>query len=98
MRDKCTFVNVAEVMPDLRLLRIKIFEFDRKNRDRLVSLTYARSGHYDQDRWQLDDVRQTIIDEKGRAEVLHVVRSAWVTEVTPGMMSVFLVQPGQMPL
>jgi len=98
MRDKSTFVNVAEVMPDLRLLRIKIFEFDRKNHDRLVSLTYARSGHYDQDRWQLDDVRQTIIDEKGRAEVLHVVRSAWVTEVTPGMMSVFLVQPGQLPL
>ncbi|MDP6769036.1 MAG: LptF/LptG family permease, partial [Arenicellales bacterium] len=35
MRDQSTFVNVAEVMPDLRLLRIKIFEFDRKNHDRL---------------------------------------------------------------
>jgi len=91
MRDKSTFVNVAEVLPDLSLLRIKIFEFDRKDRDRLVSLTYARSGHYNQDRWQLNDVRQTIIDEKGRADVHHVIQSAWVTEVTPGMMSVFLV-------
>ena len=90
MRDKSTFVNVAEVLPDLSLLRIKIFEFDRKDRDRLVSLTYARSGHYNQDRWQLNDVRQTIIDEKGRADVHHVIQSAWVTEVTPGMMSVFL--------
>ena len=98
MRDQSTFVNVAEVMPDLRLLRIKIFEFDRKNHDRLVLLTYARSGHYDQDRWQLNDVSKTIIDEKGRADVLHVVQSAWATEVTPGMMSVFLVQPGQLPL
>ena len=98
LRDQSTFVNVAEVMPDLRLLRIKIFEFDRKNHDRLVSLTYARSGHYDQDRWQLNDVSKTIIDEKGRADVLHAVQSAWATEVTPGMMSVFLVQPGQLPL
>ena len=98
MRDQSTFVNVAEVMPDLRLLRIKIFEFDRKNHDRLVSLTYAGSGHYDQGRWQLNDVRQTIIDEKGRADVFHVVQSGWSTELTPGMMSVFLVQPGQLPL
>ena len=98
MRDQSTFVNVAEVMPDLRLLRIKIFEFDRKNHDRLVSLTYAGSGHYDQGRWQLNDVRQTIIDEKGRAEVFQFGESDWATEVTPGMMSVFLVQPGQLPL
>ena len=98
MRDQSTFVNVAEVMPDLRLLRIKIFEFDRKNHDRLVSLTYARSGYYDQDRWQLNGVSKTIIDEKGRADILDVDQSVWATEVTPGMMSVFLVQPGQLPL
>ena len=98
MRDQSTFVNVAEVMPDLRLLGIKIFEFDGKNHDRLVSLTYARSGRYDQGRWQLEHVSQTIIDEKGRAEVLHVGKSDWATEVTPGMMSVFLVHPGQLPL
>ena len=96
MRDQSTFVNVAEVMPDLRLLRIKIFEFDRKNHDRLVSLTYARSGHYDQDRWLLKGVSKTTIDEKGRADILD--QWVWATEVTPGMMSVFLVQPGQLPL
>ena len=96
MRDQSTFVNVAEVMPDLRLLRIKIFEFDRKNHDRLVSLTYARSGKYDQDRWLLKGVSKTIIDEKGRADILD--QWVWATEVTPGMMSVFLVQPGQLPL
>ncbi len=96
MRDQSTFVNVAEVMPDLRLLRIKIFEFDRKNNDRLVSLTYARSGKYDQDRWLLKGVSKTTIDEKGRADILD--QWVWATEVTPGMMSVFLVQPGQLPL
>ena len=98
MRDQSTFVNVAEVMPDLRLLRIKIFEFDRKNHDRLVSLTYARSGYYDQDHWQLNGVSKTMIDEKGRADILDVDQSTWATEVTPGMMSIFLVQPGQLPL
>ena len=96
MRDQTTFVNVAEVMPDLRLLRIRIFEFDRKNHDRLVSLTYARSGKYDQDRWLLKGVSKTTIDEKGRADILD--QWVWETEVTPGMMSVFLVQPGQLPL
>ena len=38
MRDQSTFVNVAEVMPDLRLLRIKILAFDRKSHARFVSL------------------------------------------------------------
>ena len=98
MRDQSTYVNVGEVLPDLSLLQVKIFEFDWQKRDRLRSLVYAASGRYADARWHLHRVRRTDIDEKGFVTASHSDDQRWETSVTPEMMSVFLVQPGQLPV
>ena len=98
MRDQSTYVNVGEVLPDLSLLQVKIFEFDWQKRDRRRSLVYAASGRYADARWHLHRVRRTDIDEKGFVTASHSDDQRWETSVTPEMMSVFLVQPGQLPV
>ena len=93
MRDHMTYVNVGEVLPDLSLLQIRVFEFDEVGR--LRSLVYAKSGDYANQRWRLEDIRQTLIN-KENAESKMVKAAYWRTEVTPQILSVFLIRPDQL--
>jgi lipopolysaccharide export system permease protein len=93
MRDHMTYVNVGEVLPDLSLLKIRVFEFDQAGR--LRSLVYARSGDYTNERWRLEDIRQTLIN-KDDAESKAVKAAYWRTDVTPQILSVFLIRPDQL--
>ncbi|MGB1682700.1 MAG: LPS export ABC transporter permease LptG [Arenicellales bacterium] len=94
MRDGGTFVNVREVLPDLSLRDIRVFQFDTMSQ--LRALVHADRGAYAEDAWDLDGVRQTLIDEDGFTEVSAAQRARWQTSVTPQTMSVFLVQPDQL--
>ena len=94
MRDTRAYVNIGEVLPDLTLLRIRVFEFDSDNR--LRSLVYAREGRYATQAWQLRDVRQTLISEQGKAEARSLDDAIWSTTVTPQILSVFLIKPDQL--
>lgn len=93
MRDGHTIVNVGEVLPDLTLLRLRIFEFDDSGQ--LRSLVYAREGRYEETGWQLWDVGQTFIDQQ-TVTTRQVDTAAWTTGVSPGILSVFLVSPEQL--
>lgn len=100
MRDQSSYVNIGEVLPDLTLLRVRLFEFD--DQSRLRSFVYADRGEYDNGRWRLVDVEQTLIGTGNPANLQpnSESRSAdaayWRTEVTPQILSVFLVQPEQL--
>lgn len=95
MRDNQTYVNVAEVLPDLSLLNVRIFEFDLQGR--LRSLVYADRGRYRNERWQLNDIQQTLIaEERDGAESKQVKSAYWTTEVTPEILSVFMIRPDQL--
>jgi lipopolysaccharide export system permease protein len=94
MRDTTTYVNIEEILPDLTLLGIRIFEFDRDAR--LRSLVYANSGRYVGDDWRLAEVRQTVIDSEGVATARKLPSATWETSVSPQIMSVFLIDPEQM--
>ncbi len=94
MRDTTTYVNIGEILPDLTLLKIRIFEFDR--RARLRSLVYADSGRFVQGSWRLGNVRQTVIETEGGATIRKLDNANWDTAVSPQIMSVFLVDPEQM--
>jgi len=96
LRDKKTFVNVREVLPDLTLRDIRVFEFDSMSQ--LRALVYAGKGRYAESFWDLDDVRQTLIDEQGFTQVSEAPKARWNTAVTPQTMAVFLVQPDQLSL
>lgn len=95
MRDRMTYVNVGEVLPDLSLLNVRIFEFDEGGR--LRSLVYADEGEYQNQRWRLEDIEQTLINEdRSGAESKEVNAAYWTTDVTPRILSVFLIRPDQL--
>lgn len=95
MRDRMTYVNVGEVLPDLSLLNVRIFEFDDEGR--LRSLVYADQGGYQSERWRLEGIDQTLINEdRSGAESKEVKAAYWTTDVTPEILSVFLIKPDQL--
>ena len=94
MRDTQTYVNVGEVLPDLTLLRVKVFEFDPNRR--LRSMVTADEGSFQDDYWVISNVKQTLIDPGGHAETMQIPSAQWQSRVTPQILSVFLIQPDQL--
>lgn len=95
LRDDNTYVNIGEVLPDLTLLRIKIFEFDQQNFLRFLST--AEQGEYDQQRWLLKGLSRTMINEESSAAD-EVGAAYWSTEVNPDILRVFMIQPDQLSI
>lgn len=95
MRDSKSYVNVGEVLPDLSLLDIRVFEFD--DNGRLRSLVFADRGSYqdEPERWRMEGIRQTLID-KDRAESQSAKAAYWRTDVTTDILSVFLIRSDQL--
>lgn len=97
LRDDNTYVNIGEVLPDLTLLDIKIFEFD--NRNFLRFLSTAKEGKYvfEEKRWVLRKLRRTMISDTSSAAD-EVGAAYWSTEVDPSILRVFQIQPDQLSL
>jgi len=59
LRSGASFVNIGEVLPDLSLLRLNIYDFD--GHSRLRRQTSARHAWHDGSRWWLEDVNESVI-------------------------------------
>jgi len=97
LRDGNTYVNVGEVLPDLTLLDIKIFEFDAQNHLRFLSV--AEQGQFNQGerRWLLNGLKRTMINaESSQAD--EVTAAYWSTQVSPQILAVFKIQPDQLSI
>ncbi len=95
MRDNNTYVNIGEILPDLTLLNVKIFEFDSQNHLRFLSV--AQEGQFTQNdrRWLLKGLKRTMINaESSQADA--VTEAYWVTSVSPQILAVFKIQPDQL--
>jgi len=95
LRDDNTYVNIGEVLPDLTLLRVKIFEFDNKNFLRFLST--AEQGEYQQQRWLLNGLKRTMIDDTSSAAD-KVTAAYWSTVVSPDILRVFMIKPEQLSI
>ena len=94
MRDTATYVNIGEVLPDLTLLGIKVFEFDPNNK--LRTMVAADEGVFEGEAWVIRNVRHTVIKADGAAETATMNKAAWQSRVTPQILSVFLIKPDQL--
>ncbi len=95
LRDDNTYVNIGEVLPDLTLLGIKIFEFDGENFLRFLST--AEQGEYQNQRWLLKGLKRTMIsDESSAADQVNA--AYWSTVVSPEILRVFMIQPDQLSI
>lgn len=93
LRDARTFVNIKEVLPDLTLLGLKVIDVDDNHQ--LRSLLTADYGTFKGDYWALRNVKQTLFAQKG-AEIINKDTAKWASQVTPQILSVFLVKPDQL--
>lgn len=95
LRDDNTYVNVGEILPDLTLLNVKIFEFDNQNFLRFLSV--ADQGEYQNQRWLLKGLQRTMIDDESSAAD-SVTAAYWSTVVSPDILRVFMIQPDQLSI
>lgn len=94
VKDKGSFINVREMMPDNSLHDLRIYDFDEEHRLRRIST--ARKAVYQQEhQWLLTDVERTLFDERG-VRVIREPRADWDSVITPQVMSTLLVEPEQM--
>ena len=94
VKDRNTFVNVREVMPDNTLRGIEIYGFETDGRLGWIRDADEASWRPDQT-WDLQHVLETHFDADG----VHAVRSAhenWQSVLTPDILSVLLIAPEKM--
>jgi lipopolysaccharide export system permease protein len=93
MRDDNSIIQVGEMLPDLKLLNVKIFEFDGKGNMRATAV--ADSGKFDNDEWVLYNLRQSIFVDKS-IKTIHLESANWQSKLGPEVLKVFLVRPEQL--
>lgn len=93
VKDGASFVNIEEVLPDATLRNIHIYEFDPQFRLRVVN--NAKTGTYENDRWDLRNVTQTSFEDKKIRTTLYE-QAYWQSVIKPELLSVLLVVPEKM--
>lgn len=90
LRDRASFVNIGEVLPDLTLLNVNIYGFDASAQ--LRRQTFAKRARFEDPRWRLEDVNESRIGPAG----IRTERSAstvWESGITPDVVQIFAVRP-----
>jgi lipopolysaccharide export system permease protein len=90
LRDGSTIVNVSEILPDLTLLRVNMYDLDENLR--LRGQTFAQRARYEQAGWRLEEARESRIDTQ-RIEIGSASSRLWQTRLTPEVVSAFAVKP-----
>jgi lipopolysaccharide export system permease protein len=94
IKDGTSFINVAEVLPDLSLRGLKIYEFDQSYR--LRSVSFAEHGnHQHAHRWVLKGVVQTTFDDR-KTSVRAIPEADWQSVLDPALLNVLQVKPEKM--
>jgi lipopolysaccharide export system permease protein len=103
--DRLRFINVGELLPDGTLRGVRVYEFDAEMR--MSEIVHAQSARYaSPGSWQLSGVEATRFFEAQaqsqaetpmlRAEQTQPGDRVWNSHLTPGLLSVLLVQPDRM--
>lgn len=89
VRDGNTFINVGRVLPGNRMSELYIYEFDDQNRLRVA--TYADRGIYEDGKWTLEGIHQSLIDEQG-VVARNVDEADWQSRFNPELAEVVSVR------
>lgn len=90
LRDGTSFVSLGEVLPDLSLLRVSIYQFTEDRR--LLRHTEAERAVYEEGRWRLENVRRSGFREE-HVEASVVSAEDWMARLTPAVVAVYTVKP-----
>ncbi len=96
IKDKHSFINIREMLPDNSLRDVRIYEFD--DHRRLKRISTAHQATYLRDHlWDLATVERTLFSAQG-VSVLHETHVPWDSVLSPQVMSTLLIEPEQMAL
>lgn len=96
VKDERSFINVRRVLPDTRLLGIRIYDFDEKAK--LRSVTEAAEGVYlPPASWRLSGVVRTVL-HGDKAEIARIPDMEWQSALNPDILTVLMVAPDRMSL
>ncbi|MFP5419138.1 MAG: LPS export ABC transporter permease LptG [Gammaproteobacteria bacterium] len=94
VKDRSSFINVREVMPDNTLRDVEIYGFDAAGRlDWIRAADEARWRNGQS--WELHQVVETRFGDDG-IHATRVARQDWQSVLTPDILSVLLVAPEKM--
>jgi lipopolysaccharide export system permease protein len=99
VKDGKSFVNVETVLPDASLLNVHIYEFDENFK--LRSISVAKKGEYEDERWSLSEVTQTKFNtfkkiEQNNIQTQFFNKANWKSLIRPELLNVLLVAPEKM--
>ena len=89
-RDGNTFINIRQLLTDGSAQDIYLYRFGENQA--LRQLIYAKRGHYDEQGWQLYQVREDLI-EPDRVVTRQRAEMPWKTSLTPEVIKVVAVPP-----
>jgi lipopolysaccharide export system permease protein len=95
LRDHNNFINIGEVLPDLSLLRVNVYSFEDDIRLRVQ--TRAERAVYSPAGWQLENIRESHVDETG-IQARRAGTQPWSTTLTQDVIGVFAVRPEQLSI
>lgn len=95
LRDRSSIVNVGEVLPDLSLLRVTIYDVSPKFE--LRRHTYATRADYAGGYWRLEGVQRSRI-ASDHVETRTEPTAKWDALVTPSEVAVFTTSPQALSL
>ena len=90
VRDGLSFINVKVVLPGEKMGDIKIHEFDENHKLRVS--TSAESAEYQDGKWVLSGIKQSIIDESG-ITIKKSDRATWNSILSPDLINVVKIKP-----
>jgi lipopolysaccharide export system permease protein len=91
-----TFVNIRKVLADMKLVGIRIYEFDRDLK--LKRVRSAESGSFaGEGFWKLENVKVTEL-EGDHAGISSLPEWTWETVLRPSILTVYLVAPERLAI
>ena len=95
-KEDLTFVNIRNVLANMTLLGVRIYEFDRDLR--LIEIRVAESGRFVGDgKWELENVKTTELGADGTT-VSTKPSLVWQTVLRPSILNVYQVAPERLDL
>jgi lipopolysaccharide export system permease protein len=92
-----TFVNVRTVLGDMRLLGVRIYEFDKDLRLKAVRVAESANYNATDGTWRLNNVKETDIGVD-QTSVSRTATMDWQTVLRPSILSVYQVAPERLEL
>jgi lipopolysaccharide export system permease protein len=93
VRDADLFINAKKVVGNEMLVGLTVYAFDADNH--LKVATRARQAHYQDGKWVLHDVRQSVFDAD-RVTVKRIKQLARASLLTPELLSIVVLKPEDM--